>query len=113
MAFVIAEKLDVVRKMVSSACGVPLPVDMKDDSKMVIPFFDVPVFPEEGVEASAQLPFSFVSDAMNLVKLRRNVLTSRVILASWWMQQAVFAMLDNLYSTVKRDIDAMISASHQ
>ena len=67
MVLVIAEKLDVLRKMVSSACGVPLPVDMKEDSKLIIPF-DVAVFPEDGVEASAQLPFSFVPDAMNLVK---------------------------------------------
>ncbi|KAG2591093.1 hypothetical protein PVAP13_5NG445240 [Panicum virgatum] len=71
MVLVIAEKLDVLRKLVSSACGVPLPVDM-EDSKLIIPF-NVAVFPEDGM-------------------------------------LVVFAMIDNLFDTIKSDIDHMISA---
>jgi hypothetical protein len=52
-----------------------------------------------------------VPDALNFVELRRNVLTIRVILASWMQQMLVFTMIDNLYLTVKSDIDDMISAA--
>jgi hypothetical protein len=52
MALVIGQNLDVVRRMVSSACRTPLPVDMEDSEPMT-PFFSVTVFPLGGVEASA------------------------------------------------------------
>ncbi|PUZ55159.1 hypothetical protein GQ55_5G189500 [Panicum hallii var. hallii] len=74
MALVIAQNLDVVRRMVSSACRTPLPVDMEDSEPMT-PFFSVTVFPLGGLE------------------------------------MLVFTMIDNLYLTVKSDIDDMISAA--
>ncbi|RLM48523.1 hypothetical protein C2845_PMPSC055892 [Panicum miliaceum] len=66
MALVTAQNLDVVRRMVSSACRTPLPVDMEDSEPMT-PFFSVTML--------------------------------------------VFTMIDNLYLTVKSDIDDMISAA--
>ncbi|CAL4947882.1 unnamed protein product [Urochloa decumbens] len=65
MAVVIAEKLDVVRKMVSFGSNTPLPIDMKGDKKLIMPF-TAPVFPiEHGIEV---LVFTIIDNLYEAVK---------------------------------------------
>ncbi|KAJ1285024.1 hypothetical protein BS78_03G249000 [Paspalum vaginatum] len=83
----IIEKLEAMRKMVSGACGTPLPVPVNAngeqiafDRKVALTPLDCEALAGHGVNGS-NLPV------------------------------VIFVLIDSIYSTVKSDIDGMISAS--
>lgn len=81
MALQIIEKLEVVRKVVSSACGTPLPFN----SEMVF------------------------ARKVTLTPLDREALAGHGVGSN--LSVVIFVLVDNVYNTVKSDIDDMISAA--
>ncbi|CAL4974493.1 unnamed protein product [Urochloa decumbens] len=65
MAVVIIDKLDIVRRMVSSACRAPLPLDMKERTKLSVGFTDT-AFPEDS--RAEVLVFAMIDDLYKTVQ---------------------------------------------